>query len=381
MPTGGDDQFADVPNRPSAIALYPWLLVAVGAGSDAVNGKFHPAWLAGAGLVLFAALYVTALWIRVQTSRLRTACLLLGALGALTVALTAGFGGKMATLFPLLALCCGAIIPWRNREGPPLPLLVVAGVAILGALITWLRHGSGSDIWQVAYGSALAGLIVAIIFRFIDAISELRGARRELAISAVDAERLRFARDMHDLLGHTLSVMVVKAQVVRRLAERDPRGAATQAADIEEIGRQALTEVRQAITGYRGRGLAGELAAARTTLAGAGFTVAVRQDGAELPDEADALLGWVVREGVTNVIKHSAGHQCEIDVHNTGGKAGVVIADDGEGGPSAAELPSGGHGLAGLNERIASAGGTVEAGPRRGGGFRLAAEIPVGAGA
>jgi two-component system sensor histidine kinase DesK len=378
MPTEESDQFTDVPSRPSATALYPWLLVAFGAASDTVSGKFHPAWLAGAGLILFAALYMTALWIRLRTERQRTSYVLLVALGAVGVALGAGFGGSMAALCPLLALCCGAIVPWRTRNGPPLPLVVVAGVAALGALIAWLRHAPGGDIWQVAYGSALAGLIVSIIFRFINAISELRRTREELAQSAVDAERLRFARDMHDLLGHTLSVMVVKAQVVRRLAGRDPEAATAQAADIEEIGRHALTEVRQAITGYRGRGLAPELAAAEAALTGAGFTVAVRQGGAELPSEVDALLGWVVREGVTNVIKHSGGHQCEIDVHHTDGEASVEIADDGAGaGGSALDLPSGGHGLAGLTERIAAAGGTVQAGPRRGGGFRLAAVIPV----
>ncbi len=312
-----------------------------------------------------------------QTDRQRTSYVLLAALGAVGVALGAGFGGSMAALCPLLALCCGAIVPWRTRNGPPLPLVVVAGVAGLGALIAWLRHATAGDIWQVAYGSALAGLIVSIIFRFINAISELRRTREELARSAVDAERLRFARDMHDLLGHTLSVMVVKAQVVRRLAGRDPDAVTAQAADIEEIGRHALTEVRQAITGYRGRGLAPELAAAQTVLADAGFTVAVQHDGEELPAEADALLGWVVREGVTNVIKHSGGHQCEIEVRSADGKAGVVISDDGEGSPGAVALPSGGHGLAGLTERVAAAGGSVEAGPRRGGGFRLAAVIPV----
>jgi two-component system sensor histidine kinase DesK len=170
--------------------------------------------------------------------------------------------------------------------------------------------------------------------------------------------------------------MVVKAQAVRRLAERDPRAAAARAADIEEVGRQALTEVRRAITGYRGRGVAAELGTARTSLGDAGFTVAIRQDGTDLPPEADALFGWVIREGVTNVIKHSGGHRCEIDVRNTDGEAVVEIADDGGAGGSGG-LPSGGHGLAGLAERIVAAGGTLEAGPRADGGFRLVAVVPA----
>jgi two-component system, NarL family, sensor histidine kinase DesK len=350
-----------------------------GAAADTVSGRLRPQWLAGAGLVLFAVLYIAALWIRLRTSRLRTACVLLGVLGALTVALNIGFGGDMATLFPLLALCCGAVIPWRRRGGPPVPLIIVFGVACLGALIAWRQHSPGGDVWQVWYGSALAGLIVAIVFRFIDAIAELRSTRRELARSAVDEERLRFARDMHDLLGHTLSVMVVKAQAVRRLAEGDPRAAAAQAADIEEVGRHALTEVRQAITGYRGRGVAAELAAARTALADASFTVTVREDGHELPSETDALLGWVIREGTTNMIRHSGARRCEIDINSSAGKASVVLIDDGAPNVTAPDAPSGagGHGLAGLRERINAADGTLDAGPLPDGGFRLAAVVPV----
>jgi len=128
------------------------------------------------------------------------------------------------------------------------------------ALIAWTQHASGDDIWQVLYGTLLSGLIVALILRLIAVITELQETRLELARTAVDEERLRSARDLHDLLGHTLSVMVIKAQAVRKLATRDPvlgpdlaAGIAVQAADIETVGRQALTEVRESVSGYRGR--------------------------------------------------------------------------------------------------------------------------------
>ena len=141
------------------------------------------------------------------------------------------------------------------------------------------------------------------------------------------------------------------------MALRDPEQAAEQAAAIETVGRQALAE-------------------AQAALADADFTVAVRQDDVPLTPAADALLGWVIREGVTNVIRHSGGHQAEIEVGHRHGQAFAEIRDDGGGSP-AVQLPSGGNGLGGLRERAAAAGGTVEAGPRRGGGYRLCVRIPA----
>ncbi len=355
--------------------FYPWLLVASGAALNVIQGKIHPAWAAGGGLAAFAVLYVAAIWLKIGACRYGAALVTLIMLGVLTVTMTAAFGGNMFALFPLLSIACGVVVPWTERQ-PPLPLVAVAGIACAGALIAWRRQAPAGDIWSVLYGSVLAGVIVAVILRLVTVIRELQQARRELARIAVDEERLRFARDLHDLLGHTLSVMVVKAQAVRRLAVRDPGLAAEQAADIETVGRQALTEVREAVTGYRGRGLARELEAARIALADAGFTAVIRQDGNPMPAEADALLGWVIREGVTNVIRHSGGHRCEIDVRHANGAITAEIRDDGDGKPSA-QLPPGGHGLEGLAERAAAAGGTLEAGPRSDGGYRLTVSLPV----
>jgi two-component system, NarL family, sensor histidine kinase DesK len=360
---------------PHPATFYPWLLVATGAALNVIDGKTHPAWAAGSGLVAFAVLYVAAIWLRMGACRRRAALVTVIVLGVLTVTMTAAFGGNMFALFPLLSITCGLVVPWTERQ-PPLPFLVVGGVACVGAVIAWARHAPAGSIWSVVYGSVLAGVIVAVFLQLVTVIRQLQQTRQELARGAVDEERLRFARDLHDLLGHSLSVMVVKAQAVRKLAPRDPGLAAEQAADIEAVGRQALTEVREAVTGYRGRGLSRELEAARTALADAGITAVIRQDGDPVPAEADALLGWVVREGVTNVIRHSGGHRCEIDVRHADGLATVEIRDDGQGHP-AAHPPSGGHGLRGLAERATAAGGTLDAGPRPGGGYRLAVSLPV----
>jgi two-component system, NarL family, sensor histidine kinase DesK len=383
MAQGEATDFPEVPDRPDPGSLYPWLLIAAGEASDAVHGRFHPDWLALAGLAAFAGLYVAALWARWRSGRPRLSYWLLTALAALTLGLVIGFGQDMTSLFPLLSIACGAVVPWvmpRSGHGPPRPLLVVFIVALVSTTIAGLQGASAGDIWSAWYGPALSGLVVAVIYRFMEAAAELRRTKTELARSAVDAERLRFARDMHDLLGHTLSVMVVKAQVTRKLVTRDPAQAEQQALDIEDIGRGALSEVRQAIAGYRGRGLARELEAARGTLADAGIAAEVRQDGPPVPAGADALLGWVVREGVTNVIRHSGARQCQIGVHSEDGRVTVTVSDDGGGAPAAppaAPAAGGGHGLSGLRERLAADGGTLEAGPRPGGGFRLSAAVPA----
>jgi two-component system, NarL family, sensor histidine kinase DesK len=369
------DEAGGLARGPHPAAFYPVLLVASGAALNVIQGKVHPAWVAASGLAAFAVLYVAAIWLRMSACRHRAALTSLIVLGALTMAMTAAFGGNMFALFPLLSIACGVVVPWTERR-PPLPLVVVAGVAGTGAVIAWARHAPAGDIWSVLYGSVLAGAVVAVIFQLVTVIRQLQQTRQELARAAVDEERLRFARDLHDLLGHSLSVMVVKAQAVRKLATRDPGLAAEQAADIEAVGRQALTEVREAVTGYRGRGLARELEAAQTALADAGFTAVITKDGHSIPAEADALLGWVIREGVTNVIRHSGGHRCEIDVRHAGDAAVVEIRDDGSGAP-AAPAPSSGHGLRGLAERATAVGGTLESGPCADGGYRLAVRVPA----
>jgi two-component system, NarL family, sensor histidine kinase DesK len=368
--SGGDPE----PGPPFA-AFYPWLLVASGAVVHTVQGKFHPAWVAGGGLAVFAVLYMSAIWFQMRAHRRRAAVATLAAAAAVTLALTIGFGGDMFALFPLLSIVCGVVVPWTETR-PPLVGVIVAAVTCAGLIIAWARQAAGGDIWSVAYGTFLSGFIVALILRLVAVIRRLQETRQELAESAVSEERLRFARDLHDLLGHTLSVMVVKAQLVRKLVPRDPAKAAEQAADIENVGRRALTEVRESVAGYRGRGIARELDEARTALADAGFTVAVRQDDVPLAAAEDALLGWVIREGATNVIRHSGGHQAEIEVGLRKGYAFAEIRDDGGKSP-AVQLPSGGNGLGGLRERAAAAGGTLEAGPRRGGGYRLYVRIPV----
>lgn len=245
------------------------------------------------------------------------------------------------------------------------------GLSALAGAIAVYRDGWGA--LGIFYGTFLSGMVTAAILALSETVGELRETRQELARAAVEQERLRFSRDLHDLLGHTLSVIVVKSEAARRIAPRDMDAALAQVADIESVGRQALTEIREAVTGYREASLAGELDRARGTLTAAGIEPVVQQSGPPLPPRTAALLGWVVRESVTNVIRHSAAATCEIEVRGAAGRARLVITDDGDGVGSTPP----GSGLTGLAERLAAAGGTLHSGPAPGGGFRVTAELPV----
>lgn len=143
-------------------------------------------------------------------------------------------------------------------------------------------------------------MVTATVLSLFDTIQELNTTRQELARSAVEKERLRFSRDLHDLLGHTLSVVVVKAEAVRRLAPRDLDAALAQATDIEAVGRQALTEIREAVSGYREGSLTTELDSARSALEAAGIEPVVRQAGPPLPHRpAPCWAGWSARASPT----------------------------------------------------------------------------------
>jgi two-component system sensor histidine kinase DesK len=361
-----------VEDAPGPFAIYPWLLVGAGAVSTVVHGRARPVWASAPLLGLFIVLIVAAIWRGFRRGQGdRPAIGLLTVLTADAFVLAAWFGHDMNMLFPLTAMACGVVVPWTGR---PWPLIAGVPLSVSAGLTAWLRGASAGDSFTVWYSTLISGFIIATILRLFAAIKELRETREELARTAVSEERLRFARDLHDLLGHTLSVMVIKAQAVRKLIPRDGALAVEQAADIETIGRDALRQVRLAVSGYRGQGLAAEIDGARTALRDAGIELRVRQEGEPIPDEAGALLGWAVREGVTNVIRHSGAANCEISVGARDGAAVLSVRDDGHGGP-----PVKGNGLHGLTERVSGAGGHLETGPAERNGYLLTVTLPLGA--
>ncbi|MFF4396037.1 sensor histidine kinase [Streptomyces sp. NPDC001480] len=357
---------------PTGFALMPWLLMGLGSFSNLLQGKTPNPWIGGLGLLTFNSLYVYVTFRafhkekREETST-RVALLLMA---LVTTGLAIGYGGNWLMFFPLLGLATGATVrgPWLGRAG--ILLATFAGT------VSGFRDGE--DAVTIAYGTFLSTMVTAAILSLSEAVRDLRAAREELARQAVEKERLRFSRDLHDLLGHTLSVIVVKSEAARRLAPRDMSAALAQIGDIESVGRQALTEIREAVTGYREGSLATELTRARSALSAASIEPVVRQSGTPLAPQTEALLAWVVREAVTNVVRHSDATRCEITVESGTEQARLTVTDNGSG--KAVTRPAegiGGTGLKGLTERLAAAGGSLRAGPSPRSGFAVTAELPV----
>ncbi|MFG2519604.1 sensor histidine kinase [Streptomyces sp. NPDC048527] len=358
---------------PSGFTLLPWLLMGLGAFSNLLQGKTANPWIGAIGLFVFNSLYIAVVFSSFDKRRRegRFTRLALIAMGLLTCGLALTYGGSWLAFFPLFGLAVGSVVRGR-RLGQ-----VGLGLSVLGGGVSWLKEGMGWDAINIAYGTFLSTMVTAAILSLSEAVRELRAAREELAHRAVEQERLRFSRDLHDLLGHTLSVIVVKSEAARRLAHRDLDAALTQVSDIESVGRQALTEIREAVTGYREGSLSTELDRARSALTAAGIEPAVRQSGPPLAAQTEALLGWVVREAVTNAVRHSGAARCEISVDGTPERVRLRVYDNGRG--AAAEPPEpgiGGTGLRGLTERLGAAGGSLEAGPAAR-GFTVTAMLPV----
>lgn len=198
----------------------------------------------------------------------------------------------------------------------------------------------------------------------------LRRADEEIERLATLAERERIARDLHDLLGHTLSVIVVKSELAARLAEREPERAGEEMRDVERIGREALSEVRAAVAGYRAQGLRGELEGARRALAAAGVEANIAAELPALSIAHESALALALRESVTNVVRHARARQVTVRIGLEGMAVVMEVIDDGRGG-SAAE----GAGLTGMRERITALGGSVLR--DRASGTRVRVTVPV----
>ncbi|MFG2885858.1 sensor histidine kinase [Streptomyces sp. NPDC048297] len=386
----GKDPDVDHPGPPpSGFALLPWLLMGLGSFSNLLQGETPNPVVGGLGLVTFNSLYIYVTFRSFDRAKRQEVStrVALGLMALLTTGLGLGYGGNWLMFFPLLGLATGATLrgPWLGRAGV---LLALYAGALSGVRDGW------SDAANIGYATFLSTMVTAAILSLAEAVRELRAAREELARRAVEKERLRFSRDLHDLLGHTLSVIVVKSEAARRLAPRDLDAALAQIGDIESVGRQALTEIREAVTGYRRGSLATELTRARSALSATGMEPVVRQSGAPLDPPAEALLGWVVREAVTNVVRHSDATRCEITVDSATERVRLTVTDNGtDNGTGTGTGTStststgkavthphegiGGTGLTGLTERLAAAGGSLTAGRSPRGGFTVTAELPV----
>ncbi|MDA2806308.1 sensor histidine kinase [Nocardiopsis suaedae] len=234
----------------------------------------------------------------------------------------------------------------------------------------------GSVIGGGAFAALTSGLMT--LWDLFEQAVEGREARARLAASE---ERLRIARDMHDILGHSLSGIAVKSQLASRLVGRDPGAAKQEMASVQATAREALAEVRSAVAGYREADLAVEARSVCDALRAAGAACSVDIDE-DVPVRLSGAAAWVVREAGTNALRHSDARRFSVAVRRGGAALVVEVANDGvPRGTAGSAVNGGGSGLAGMRERVAGVGGTLTAGPDGVGGFLVRAEFPEGVGA
>ncbi|MEU8772704.1 sensor histidine kinase [Streptomyces sp. NPDC048606] len=328
--------------------------------------------LGALGLAAFVAWYLV-LVLRTGPERETSRVLLsLGVLAAQATLLSLTLGREWLVLFVYVAIASGAALP-----GPIARWTVPGTTALLAVVANAVPDGT-AYLLGLLIPALMGGFAMIGVRAMIRTTVELREARATVAQLAANEERLRMARDLHDLLGHSLSLITLKSELAGRMLPDHPDRAAQQVADIEQVGRQALADVREAVSGYRRPTLPGELAGARTALTAAGVAADLPVDAPEdLPQEAETALAWALREAVTNVVRHSGARRCTVTLRTAQTLAGAVlelsVTDDGA--PGAASAP--GNGLTGLTERLEAVGGTLWAGPVARSGFRLLARVPL----
>jgi two-component system, NarL family, sensor histidine kinase DesK len=328
------------------------------------------------GTALFAAGFLWLMWMHEpfplapsDSFEIRKRRAVIALLALLTITLNLVFGFEWRGLLFHTNVVAGLMLIRRDAYAA----IVGLAVATLGLGIT------AGEAWFVLPTAAL-GLWATAFASQIATVAELHAAREELARRAVVEERLRFARDLHDLLGHSLSLITLKSELAGRLLPSAPERAAKEIREAEQVARRALREVREAVSGYRQSTLDEELFTAEEILKAAGIACRIENSADLLPKSVESMVAWVVREGTTNVVRHSRARHCTIQLVRGDGTVNVQICDDGRGiVPAQAGIARAtGSGLSGLAERIASfAGAALDAGSLPEGGFRLRVSLPL----
>ncbi|MBD9722660.1 histidine kinase [Streptomyces caniscabiei] len=355
-----------------------WLAYLSAPVSDLLHGGHSDGvvLLGWIGLVAFVAWYFVLIF---RTGRRDTTPMVLGALTVLaaqSVVLALSLGREWLVLFVYVSVASGAALP------PRLARFTIPAVSALLTAAALAVPGGGAYLASLLLPALLGGFSMTGVRELVRTTQELREARATVAQLAANEERLRLARDLHDLLGHSLSLITLKSELAGRMLPGRPDQAAQQVADIEQVSRQALVDVREAVTGYRRPRLGAELAGARDALTAAGITpeLPAHPDLTDVPEKSESALAWALRESVTNVVRHSGAHRCTVDLvrrHTLDGPVlELTVDDDGPGTPGGPAGTTSGSGLAGLAERLEKVGGTLEAGRSRH-GFRLVARAPA----
>lgn len=336
-----------------------WLVYLSAPVSDLVHGGHSTGVvvLGWFGLVAFVGWYGTLVF---RTGRGETTPFVfvsLGVLAAEAALLSFTLGREWLVLFVYVSIASGAVLPLRlARWAIPAVSAVLTGIALTVS-------GGKAYLAGLLIPAFLGGFAMTGVRELIRTTIALREARATVAQLAANEERLRLARDLHDLLGHSLSLITLKSELAGRMLPDHPEKAAQQVADIEQVSRQALVDVREAVTGYRRPRLSGELAGAQVALTAAGVTAELpaEPDLTDVAEESESALAWALREAVTNVVRHSGARRCTVELVRRQTLDGPVlelsVEDDGSGGSGHGP----GNGLTGLTERLEKAGGTLEA--------------------
>jgi two-component system sensor histidine kinase DesK len=347
-----------------------WLVFLNSPCADLLSGDHSTAGNVGGwlGLAVFVGLYLTLVARNMAAKQFPPWLVhaLIAALGVLAAGLGIALGTHWLGLFVYVSVSCGLALPLREAYWA-----IPATTALMAAVAAYV------DVDQVS-GLALLTLLIGFamtsVSQLVRTTIELRRARATVARLAANEERLRLARDLHDLLGHSLSLITLKSELAGRMLPAHPDKAAQQVADIESVSRQALVDVRQAVSGYWRPRLAEELAGAQVALTAAGVTADLPAEPAldGVPEENESALAWALREAVTNVVRHSGARRCVVSLVRRQTLDGPVlelsVEDDGTGGvPGAAAAGAvggggPGNGLTGLTERLQKVGGSLHTG-------------------
>lgn len=324
---------------------------------------------AAVGLLLLGAIHIVYWW-RPWPSSQRRAIFAAAGMILTIFALFELLGLSQPLLWLYPALIVGA--------GLRAPVAVVGvGVTALAAVATMAIEGTPTELFQVAQplglshlillSIVLAGLGMTAVRQLVAVNADLHATRAELADLAVATERDRLGRELHDLLGRTLSLIAVKVELASRLSAKGDPSAEAELADVQRLARQAVRDVREAVAGDHVPSVEGEFAAAAAALRIAGIAVTVENTARSIDPAHETTMAWALREAVTNVVKHSGAHTCHIALEAARGFTVLDVEDDGR-GPVGGSI---GTGLEGLAARVHEVGGSIEVGPNEDCGFRL----------
>jgi two-component system, NarL family, sensor histidine kinase DesK len=366
-----------------------WLVYLIQPVGELFDSKHHYSALYKGGAVALVAMFCVVYIFIIETWHLNKlrGRIGLAVLSALAVVISLVYGPNWTSIFIYVSAAIGFVI-WDRRRA----LIGVAACTAVYVLLSEIEHTNAGDLWAELLPVALIGFAMIGFKMQIVLVQQLRQARNAVAKLAANEERLRLARDMHDLTGQSLSLITLKSELaVKRLsrlpASPEVDAVATELGDIGRVSRQTLQDIREAVSGYRRPTLAIEIITARTSLEAAGIQLdddpALMTRSGTFDPDAEAALAWCLREGATNVVRHSAAQHCRIRLIEHRNELSLEISDDGRGlvesAAGADAGAAGGNGLHNMSERLSAVDGRFSAGSagRDGHGFKLVATVPL----